>query len=59
MSGLERRGEETTEALLHYTYLNGDPCSIPNMIRDLESDRDDPCWTRPLVSIKHSDRKDI
>jgi hypothetical protein len=59
MSGLERRAEEATGAILHYTYLNSDPCSIPNIIRDLESDRDDPCWTRPLISIKNSDRKDI
>ncbi len=59
MSGLERRGEEVTGAILHYTSLNGDLCSIPNIIRDLENDSDDPCWTRPLVSVKHSDRKDI
>ncbi|MEA4977419.1 MAG: hypothetical protein VB016_02550 [Methanomassiliicoccaceae archaeon] len=59
MSGLEKRGEGIVSAVEHYTTLNGDPCSIPNIIRDLDDAQDDPCWTRPLISIKRSDRKDI
>lgn len=31
--------------------------SITNLILDLEND--DPVWTRPMVSVKYQDRKDI
>ncbi len=59
MSGLEKRGDDIFDTVEHYTSLNSDPSSIPNIIRDLDGAQDDPCWTRPLVSVKQSDRKDI
>lgn len=59
MSGIEERGRQIIDTIEHYTSLNGESCSIPNIILDLEASQDDPCWTRPLVSVKQSDRKDI
>lgn len=36
-----------------------DPGTVSNMIRAMEKDEGEPTWTRPLASIKYSDRKDI
>ena len=37
----------------------GDPGSIGNMIRAMETDEGEPNWCRPLASVKENARKDI
>lgn len=59
MSDMEARGEKILDMIGRYTGSDDDSGSIPNIIRDLECAGTDPCWTRPLVSIKNCGRKDI
>ena len=59
MSEMDYRAEEILKILDHYTSIGDDPCSIPNILRDLDGVDEEPCWTRPFASIKHFDRKDI
>ncbi len=59
MSDMEARGEKILDMIDHYTGSDDDSGSIPNIVRDLEYASTDPCWTRPLASIKHCGRKDI
>ncbi|HKM13871.1 MAG TPA: hypothetical protein VJY42_03025 [Candidatus Methanomethylophilaceae archaeon] len=59
MSELNCRGEEILNTIEHYTSNNDDSCSIPNILRDLESVDNEPCWSRPFASVKQFDRKDI
>jgi hypothetical protein len=59
MSGMNCRGEEILKIIDYYTSVGDNPCSIPNILMDLESADEDPCWTRPFASVKQFDRKDI
>ena len=59
MSGMNHRGEEILKTIDHYTSIGDDPCSIPNILKDLDGPCEEPCWTRPFASVKQFDRKDI
>ena len=59
MSEMNYRGEEILKMIYHYISIGNDPCSIPNILKDLDDVDDEPCWTRPLASVKQFDRKDI
>ena len=59
MSGMDKRGEEILKVIDHYTSIGDDPCSVPNILKDLGGLCEDPCWTRPFASVKQFDRKDI
>lgn len=60
MTGLESRGEKASEALARISDSKEDGNSIANIIADLKS-KDDrgPGWSRPAVSVKNENRKDI
>lgn len=54
------RGERISSILSETEGSADDPNSIRNIILELrDSEREAPVWTRPTVSIKHVDRKDI
>ncbi len=59
MSQMNSRGEEILEVIEYYTSNEDNPCSIPNILKDLEDANNEPCWTRPFASVKQFDRKDI
>ena len=59
MSGMEARGKGLLDALEHYSESREDAGSIPNLIADMASSDDDPCWTRPYASVKYFNRKNI
>ena len=59
MSELNCRGEEILKMIDNYVSNGDDPCSIPNILKDLDGVDNQPCWTRPLVSVKQFNRKDI
>lgn len=60
MTGLQQRGRRTAVALRGLAGSDTAAGSIANLIRDLEAEADiPPLWTRPLVSVKHRNRKDI
>jgi len=60
MTGLEMRAENIKELLDRASYSRDQAGSIVNLISDLESiDCEDPGWTRPTVSVKNVNRKDI
>lgn len=59
MSGMEARGKGLLDALKHYTESRDDGGSIPNIIADITTANDDPCWTRPYASVKYFNRKNI
>ncbi len=60
MTGMEARGEYIRETLKEISDSEEESCSISNIILDIkDSDKDSPGWTRPTVSIKNVNRKDI
>lgn len=59
MSGITARGKDLLDALEHCSSSRDDAGSIPNIIADIGSVNDDPCWTRPFASVKYFDGKNI
>ncbi len=59
MSGMEARGKGLLEALEHYASSLDDAGSLPNIVADISSANDDPCWTLPLTSVKYFNKKNI
>jgi len=59
MTDLDKRFGDLPEQLRSLASSN-DGDSIRNLIRETEyADEEHPVWTRPLVSVKNTDRKDI
>ena len=59
MTDLERRFGDLPDKLRCLASSNEDD-SIRNLVRETEyADEEHPGWTRPLVSVKNADRKDI
>ncbi len=60
MTNIGSRGNHAKEILNELMDSVEHPGSISNLIADLKSNNDDaPIWTRPTVSVKNTDRKDI
>lgn len=60
MTGLEDRGEYAKDMLAHLSDSKEESGSVYNIIADLKAgDAELPGWTRPAVSIKDENRKDI
>jgi hypothetical protein len=59
MSGLESRGIEISEKLKELAESKEMSCSMYNIIADLKQSNDGRSWTRPTVSLKNENRKDI
>jgi len=59
MSGLEDRGNETSEKLKELADSREMSCSIYNIVADLKQIDDRGTWARPTVSLKNENRKDI
>ncbi|MDR0887741.1 MAG: hypothetical protein LBM39_00945 [Candidatus Methanoplasma sp.] len=54
------RGISAADAILSLAESKDDARSISNLIAEIKAlENEDPGWTRPTVSIKNSDRKDI
>ena len=59
MTDHERRFGHLSDDIREMTSSN-DGDSVENLIRELDySSEEQPGWTRPLVSVKNTNRKDI
>lgn len=60
LTDIKERGDHIKKTLDHLANSKEQAGSISNLIADLRStEKEDPIWTRPTVSIKNIDRKDI
>ena len=59
MSGLEERGDEISKGLKELADSKERSCSIYNIIADLKQSNEGATWSRPTVSLKNENRKDI
>ena len=59
MSGMENRFGKIPGELRSLASSNGSD-SIRNLVNELEyASEEQPGWTRPLASVKNTDRKDL